>query len=112
MLLIYRKFHEDKNKKLKTFIKKWRSKNGYFTNYLNEYFHIIKKNEHCITCTCNVKCNLNGCLLSNYTDCVKCNCEKIFTLLKKIMFSLYGLREVNIKRYIFHLWYKKVFYKK
>ena len=112
MLLIYRKFHEDKNKKLKTFIKKWRSKNGYFTNYLNEYFHIIKKNEHCITCTCNVKCNLNGCLLSNYTDCVKCYCENIFTLLKKIMFSLYGLKEVNIKRYIFNLWYKKVLYKK
>ncbi len=112
MLLIYRKFHEDKNKQLKKFIKKWRSKNGYFTNYLNIYFHIIRKNNHCITCTCNIKCNLNGCVLSNYTDCMKCYCENTFNLLKKIMFSLYGLREVNIERYIFHLWYKKVFYKK
>ncbi len=107
-LLIYRKYNEDKNKVLKFYFKKWRGQNGYFINYLNEFNHIIKNNEHCISCNClNKKNNLKEYTLSNDTNCTNCNCEKIFQKLKKIMFSLYGEREVNIVRYIIKKWYKK-----
>ena len=90
------------------YFKKWRGQNGYFINYLNEFNHIIKNNEHCISCNCyNKKNNLKEYTLSNDTNCTNCNCEKIFQKLKKIMFSLYGEREVNIVRYIIKKWYKK-----